>query len=129
MASAGYGRSLPATMGKGQEDKGPRFYGDLLTSPFGDQLTLDFARAALSGEQLGQDRTPDILAISGIPSAMTRDGPRGPSGVIARPPTFNWRSPSRSALDPPLAASPLSLLAEDPRIAGKPCWARAWARN
>lgn len=64
MASAGYGRSLPATMGKGQEDKGPRFYGDLLTSPFGDQLTLDFARAALSGEQLGQDRTPDILAIS-----------------------------------------------------------------
>jgi hypothetical protein len=64
MASAGFGRSLPVQLGKGQEDKGPRFYGDLLTSPFGDQLTLDFARAAVAGEQLGQDRTPDILAVS-----------------------------------------------------------------
>jgi Type I phosphodiesterase / nucleotide pyrophosphatase len=64
MASAGYGRALPATLGAGMSEKGARFYSDLITSPFGDQLTLDFARAALKGEGLGQDKTPDILSIS-----------------------------------------------------------------
>lgn len=43
---------------------GPNFYGSLLRGPFGDALTLDFARAAVDGEQLGQDAAPDILAIS-----------------------------------------------------------------
>ena len=43
---------------------GPRFYSDLLRSPFGDAMTLDFARAAIAGEALGQRDVPDILAIS-----------------------------------------------------------------
>jgi len=64
MANAGYGNRLPATLGKGLESKSVRYYADVLTSPFGDQLTLDFARALLANEQLGQDRVPDILAIS-----------------------------------------------------------------
>lgn len=64
MRAAGFGSRLPATLGDGLEAKGPRYYADLLTSPFGDQLVLDFARAALANEGLGQDAVPDILAIS-----------------------------------------------------------------
>ena len=40
------------------------FYGELLRTPFADALTLDFARAAIKGEKLGQDSAPDILSIS-----------------------------------------------------------------
>src|SRR4051812_44902133 len=58
------GGKLPKIMGDGQDKAGPAFYGSLLPSPFGDALTLDFARAAIAGEALGQDDTPDILAIS-----------------------------------------------------------------
>src|SRR6202000_1303912 len=36
----------------------------ILPSPFGDELTLQFARAAIEGEQLGADDKPDILAVS-----------------------------------------------------------------
>ena len=58
------GGSLPKTLGDGQEKPGPAFYGSLLPSPYADALTLDFARAAIKGEALGQDEVPDILAIS-----------------------------------------------------------------
>ncbi len=43
---------------------GPAFYSALLRGPFADALTLDFARAAISGENLGQDAIPDVLSIS-----------------------------------------------------------------
>ncbi len=58
------GGKLPKIMGEGQDKAGPAFYGSLMPSPFGDALTLDFARAAIAGEALGQDDTPDILSIS-----------------------------------------------------------------
>jgi predicted AlkP superfamily pyrophosphatase or phosphodiesterase len=58
------GSSLPKTMGEGQEGPGPLFYASLLPSPFGDALTLDFARAAVAGEALGEDDAPDILSVS-----------------------------------------------------------------
>jgi predicted AlkP superfamily pyrophosphatase or phosphodiesterase len=64
MSSAGYGNRLPATMGANQSERGPRYYTDLLTSPFGDALTLDFARALVRAEHLGQDGTSDLLTIS-----------------------------------------------------------------
>ena len=57
--------ALPMMMGApADEAPGPAYYSQLLISPFADQLTLDFARAAIAGEQLGQDEVPDILAIS-----------------------------------------------------------------
>jgi predicted AlkP superfamily pyrophosphatase or phosphodiesterase len=57
--------SLPMMMGApADEAPGPVYYSQLLRSPFADQLTLDFARAAIAGEALGQDEVPDILAIS-----------------------------------------------------------------
>ncbi len=58
------GGKLPKTLGEGQQAPGPLFYGEILASPFGDDLTLAFARAAIAGEGLGRDAAPDILAIS-----------------------------------------------------------------
>jgi predicted AlkP superfamily pyrophosphatase or phosphodiesterase len=59
------GGSLPARFGALDDDApGPNYYDSLLRGPFADALTLDFARAAMAGEQLGQDDAPDILSIS-----------------------------------------------------------------
>jgi len=58
------GGKLPKVLGEGDEKPGPAFYSALLRSPFGDALTLDFARAAIAGEALGQDEVPDILSVS-----------------------------------------------------------------
>ncbi len=58
------GGKLPMLFGAHDDAPGPRFYSDLLRSPFGDAMTLDFARAAIAGEALGQRDVPDILAIS-----------------------------------------------------------------
>jgi len=59
------GGKLPMLMGVPADDKpGPAYYSALLRSPFADALALDFARAAIAGEKLGQDGAPDILSIS-----------------------------------------------------------------
>ena len=59
------GGALPMRMAAAADDApGPAFYSRLMRSPFGDALTLDFARAAIAGEQLGQRGVPDILAVS-----------------------------------------------------------------
>jgi arylsulfatase A-like enzyme len=51
-------------MGEGMDAPGPAFYAQVLRSPFGDELTLAFARAAIAGEGLGKDDSPDILSVS-----------------------------------------------------------------
>ena len=59
------GGKLPMMMGVAADDApGPAFYAALLRSPFADVLSLEFARAAIAGEQLGRDDAPDILAVS-----------------------------------------------------------------
>lgn len=59
------GGKLPMRMGAaGDAAPGPGYYAALLPTPFGDALALDFARAAIAGEQLGRDDAPDILAVS-----------------------------------------------------------------
>jgi hypothetical protein len=58
------GGTLPKVLGEGQEKPGPMFYSSLLASPYGDALSLEFARAAIVGEALGQDDVPDILSVS-----------------------------------------------------------------
>jgi predicted AlkP superfamily pyrophosphatase or phosphodiesterase len=57
----GFGRTFPHAYGKA-DDK--YFTTRLTLSPAGDELTLDFARALLENEQLGQDEIPDYLAVS-----------------------------------------------------------------
>lgn len=58
------GGALPAKMGDGQDKPGAPFYSALLRSPFVDEMTLQFARAAIRGEGLGSDDAPDILSVS-----------------------------------------------------------------
>lgn len=59
------GGKLPMMMGVAADDMpGPMFYNAVMRSPFGDALTLGFARAAIAGEQLGQRGVTDILSIS-----------------------------------------------------------------
>ncbi|MCA0239812.1 MAG: alkaline phosphatase family protein [Proteobacteria bacterium] len=55
---------LPMTMGAALEQPSPAFYASLLRSPFVDEMSLAFARAAIAGERLGQDDAPDILSVS-----------------------------------------------------------------
>lgn len=55
---------FPIVPGANESAPNRKFYGALITSPFADQLTLDFARAAIAAEQLGRDDAPDFLSIS-----------------------------------------------------------------
>ncbi|MBV8502296.1 MAG: alkaline phosphatase family protein [Paucibacter sp.] len=61
---AGNGRRLPVSVTGGLSAPGPKFYAALLPSPYADALTLEFARAAIAGEQLGAEGRTDILAVS-----------------------------------------------------------------
>jgi predicted AlkP superfamily pyrophosphatase or phosphodiesterase len=57
----GFGRSFPHPYGSA-DDK--YFTTRLTLSPAGDELTLDFAKALIDNEALGQDAVPDYLAVS-----------------------------------------------------------------
>jgi len=60
-AFGSYGRVFPHPFGPADG----RYFTTLLTlSPVGDQLTLDFAKALIEGEGLGQDAIPDYLSVS-----------------------------------------------------------------
>lgn len=57
----GFGVVFPHPFGKAEG----RLFTSLLTcSPAGDRLTLEFAKALLVGEELGQDEVPDYLSVS-----------------------------------------------------------------
>lgn len=62
--TSGNGNRLPAVIGEKSVKPDALYYGNLMSSPFGDALTLAFARAAIEGEALGQDDAPDILSVS-----------------------------------------------------------------
>jgi len=57
----GFGRTFPHPYGASDDNY---FTTRLTLSPAGDALTLDFAKALLENEGLGQDEVPDYLAIS-----------------------------------------------------------------
>jgi len=61
MDLAGFGRTFPHKYG---DPKGKNFGNTITFSPAGDDLTLDFAKATITGEQLGQDDVTDFLAVS-----------------------------------------------------------------
>ena len=60
----GKGGKLPKVLGDGQDKPDAKFYASLLPSPYADELSLAFARAAIEGEGLGADDVPDILSVS-----------------------------------------------------------------
>ncbi len=57
----GYSRLFPHPFGTSDH---PLFCTRLLISPVGDQLALDFSKALIQNEKLGQDDIPDYLSIS-----------------------------------------------------------------
>jgi len=60
-AMPGWGRTFPHAYGPGDG----KYYTTFLTlSPAGDELTLDFAKALVENEGVGQDAVTDYLAIS-----------------------------------------------------------------
>ena len=61
---AGLGGGFPFQLPKG--DKPEAYYAALIRTPFGDDATLDFARAAIEGENLGRNPAgvPDLLGVS-----------------------------------------------------------------
>ena len=60
-ALPGWGRTFPHAYGPGD---GKGFTTFLTLSPAGDELTLDFAKALVENEGLGEDEVTDYLAIS-----------------------------------------------------------------
>jgi hypothetical protein len=63
-AFVGGSRGFPFVLAKG--DKPEAYYAELTRTPFGDEATLDFARAAIEGENLGKNPAgvTDILGVS-----------------------------------------------------------------
>src|SRR5216684_6813275 len=59
----GMGNRIPMTLG-GKPDAA--YYGSIMGTPYGDELTLEFARAAIEGENLGRNPAgvPDLLGVS-----------------------------------------------------------------
>jgi len=61
MDVAGFGRTFPHPYG----EAGGKYFNNLLIySPAGDELTLEFAKATIEGEGLGQDEVTDFLGVS-----------------------------------------------------------------
>ncbi len=57
----GFGRTFPHPYGAPEDGL---YYTQVLLSPLGDQLTASFGKAAVLGEEMGQDAAPDFLGIS-----------------------------------------------------------------
>jgi predicted AlkP superfamily pyrophosphatase or phosphodiesterase len=57
----GYGRTFPHSFGEGGDKL---LFTQLIASPIGDQLLLDFSKALIINEQLGRDTVPDYLSVS-----------------------------------------------------------------
>jgi len=57
----GYGRTFPHKFG---EVEGKLLPTQIIVSPVGDQLTLDFSKSLIMAEELGKDIFPDYLSIS-----------------------------------------------------------------
>src|SRR6267143_1382651 len=59
----GMGNRIPMVLG-GKPDAA--YYGSLMGTPYGDELTLEFARASIEGENLGRNPAgvPDLLGVS-----------------------------------------------------------------
>jgi len=57
----GFGRTFPHAFGE-HDSKGFTTY--LTLSPAGDQITLDFAKALIANESIGQDEITDYLSVS-----------------------------------------------------------------
>ena len=60
----GMGRVFPHPLGGGLPTPGPQSWGALASSPMMNEVLVEFAKAAIEGEQLGRDDVPDLLSVS-----------------------------------------------------------------
>jgi hypothetical protein len=62
----GMGNRIPFPLGGKGDKPDAAYYGTVMGTPYGDELTLDFARAAIEGENLGRNPVgvPDLLGVS-----------------------------------------------------------------
>ncbi|HEX5081777.1 MAG TPA: alkaline phosphatase family protein [Blastocatellia bacterium] len=58
------GNKFPYNINGGEESPGKRFYTQFQYTPFANDYLVDFAKAAIEGEQLGADDTTDLLTVS-----------------------------------------------------------------
>lgn len=61
---AGLGLTFPHPMTGGETGPKDKFFEALVTSPYGNEVLLEFAKAAIDAEQLGQRDASDLLTIS-----------------------------------------------------------------
>jgi predicted AlkP superfamily pyrophosphatase or phosphodiesterase len=65
VAFSTFGRSFPHPIcGDSKTTLTPSYYRAMLTSPFGEDLLSQFGKAAIEGEHLGENSSPDLLCIS-----------------------------------------------------------------
>ncbi len=57
-------RTFPHALGGLELAPDPAFYSDLYRSPFGDAYVAALAETLIAEEELGEDRAPDLLAVS-----------------------------------------------------------------
>ena len=67
----GMGRTFPHPLNGGLPAPGGQSYSALASSPMMNDVLVDFAKAAIDGEQLGKDDVPDLLAVSFSPFDRT----------------------------------------------------------
>lgn len=60
----GMARTFPHSLNGGLPTVGPQSYSALACSPFMNDLTVEFAKAAIDAEGLGKDEVPDLLSVS-----------------------------------------------------------------
>lgn len=59
-----WGNRFPYTINGGESTPGKRFYDQFDETPFANEYTAEFAKAAIEGEGLGQDDDTDLLTVS-----------------------------------------------------------------
>ncbi|MFO0597577.1 MAG: alkaline phosphatase family protein [Myxococcaceae bacterium] len=67
----GMGKIFPHPLTGGLPSPGPAFYSSLACSPMMDEVMVEFAKAAIAGEELGKDDVPDALFVSFSPIDRT----------------------------------------------------------
>lgn len=67
----GLGKIFPHPLTGGLPSPGPQSYSALACSPMMDEVMVEFAKAAIEGEQLGKDEIPDALFVSFSPLDRT----------------------------------------------------------
>lgn len=67
----GMGKTFPHPLTGGLPSPGPQFWSALACSPMMDEVMVEFAKAAIEGEQLGKDDVPDALFVSFSPADRT----------------------------------------------------------